>query len=148
MYKNINFVLGDWIMYMKPNEYFMEDSGDLCYSSFISLNGLNANLFGEPMLKLFVSIFNKQDEKFEFYGDNMIRNIEVTASIQNIDNQSEFVSTIFDFFKVNKIVGMGFIVFVIILLIAVISLSLCLVYKYSKSTKSVNNESIKDVMIS
>lgn len=147
IYKNINYEIGDWIIYIKPNEYFMKSSEDLCKSSFISLNGLNANLFGEPMLKLFVSIFNKQDDKFEFYGENMIKSKEVTASIQDIDEQSEFVNVVYDSFKVNKIIGIGFIAFVIILLIAVICLSLCLVYNYSKSRKTINNETINMAMI-
>ncbi len=68
--KNINFIIGDWVLFMKPDEYlYLED--DELKLNIISMNGVNVNLFGEPMLKLFISIFNKGEEKFEFYGENM-----------------------------------------------------------------------------
>lgn len=75
----INFKLDSfWIISQSPSQYFkrIETTGGFTVLNFQFITTTQAgqideNIFGENVLKYFISIFNKENEKFEFYGKNM-----------------------------------------------------------------------------
>lgn len=67
--KPINFVFGKWSFYQTAKDLFHADSGVLV-SNYIQMSD-DISIFGEKFLKSFVSIYNKEEKKFQLFGDQL-----------------------------------------------------------------------------
>lgn len=107
--KPISFVFGNWVMYQKPEDYFAKTDGVYKFE-FVTNADINVNIFGEPFLKKIYSIFNKEDEKFEFYGEQMFQrqNLEAKSIYNLYGNDPYHISLIcFIYLMFSLVLGLG-----------------------------------------
>lgn len=70
--KPLHFVFGQWSFYQKSSDIFRYDStNNILISNYMYLISGEITIFGEKFLKKFVSVYNKDDKKFQLFGDQM-----------------------------------------------------------------------------
>lgn len=68
--ESMNFVFGKWALYLEKEDLFANDGFGRYQMKIAGNKGSKDLIIGEPLLKKFKSIFNKEEGLFQFYGEN------------------------------------------------------------------------------